>query len=214
MASGLDHPQWNSADVLDPAVVDIEAVRAWYAARDVPWGVRVPLGLRWPYGRKVVTKRNMGVLAADLRLGAPSAGVEVEPLRRADLAAFVDIDAAAFHEDDLQPLSAWTAPMVGADGFLPVLARLAGDAVGVACGVRTDSNGARGGVCIGVFGVGVLPSARRQGVGSALTAYVLRWGLESGAGLAWLNPDTDDAARLYARLGFEETGGFEVYVDN
>ncbi len=214
MASGLAHPQWNSGDVVDPAVVDIESVRAWYAARDVPWGVRVPVGLRWPYGRKVVAKRNMGVLAADLRLTAPPPQVEVRTLRADDLDPFVSIDAEAFDDDNPHALRAWTAPMVGADGFLPVLAHLAGEPVGVACGVLTDDAGGAGGTSIGVFGVGVRPAARRQGIGAALTTYLLRWGLASGADLGWLNPDTEEAARLYASLGFEETGGFDVYVDN
>jgi hypothetical protein len=31
--------------------------------------------------------------------------------------------------------------------------------------------------------------------------------------LAHLHPDSDAAARLYARIGFVETPGFDVYVD-
>ena len=44
MVSGIDHPQWNNADVDDPESADVGGMREWYAARGVPWGVRVPLG--------------------------------------------------------------------------------------------------------------------------------------------------------------------------
>jgi hypothetical protein len=48
MASGLPHPQWNDADVYDPAAVDVEVLSGWYRHRAVPWGVHVPLGADWP----------------------------------------------------------------------------------------------------------------------------------------------------------------------
>jgi GNAT superfamily N-acetyltransferase len=101
--------------------------------------------------------------------------------------------------------------MLGADGFHLALARVDGEPVGVAYGVRTSETG---GESVGVFGVAVLPEARRRGIGAALTTHVVEWGLSTGADLAWLNPDTDAAVRLYSRMGFEETGGFDVYVDN
>ncbi|HEX2400992.1 MAG TPA: hypothetical protein VHJ79_13575 [Mycobacterium sp.] len=50
MASGLPHPQWNNGDVFAPELVDIGAVGRWFAERGVPWGVRVPAGMRSPYG--------------------------------------------------------------------------------------------------------------------------------------------------------------------
>src|SRR4051794_3418686 len=43
-ATGLLHAQWNNGDVDDPTRVDIDAVRSWYAALGVPWGMRVPEG--------------------------------------------------------------------------------------------------------------------------------------------------------------------------
>lgn len=211
MASGIAVPQWNNGDVTDPDAVDIDAVRGWYADRRVPWGVRVPAGARWPYGRLLFAKRNMGVLADDVRLPTDPAGLEVAAVGPGDLEDFVRVDAAAFDEDDVGPTRAWTRPLVDAPGFRLLLARLDGEPVGVVCGVRSSG---RGGESVGVFGVGVLAAARRRGVGAALVVHAVRWGLATGADLAWLNPDTDAAVRLYARLGFEETGGFDVYVDN
>lgn len=211
MASGIAVPQWNNGDVTDPDEVDVDAVRTWYADRGVPWGVRVPSGLRWPYGRLLFAKRNMGVLADDVRLPADPAGLDVSVVRQDDIEDYVRVDAAAFDEDDTGPTRQWTRPLVGAAGFRLLLARLEGEPVGVVCGVRSAG---RGGESVGVFGVGVLATARRRGVGAALVAHAVRWGLGTGADLAWLNPDTEAAVRLYSRLGFEETGGFDVYVDN
>jgi predicted GNAT family acetyltransferase len=61
--------------------------------------------------------------------------------------------------------------------------------------------------------VAVLPAARGRGVAGALCSWLLRRGVAAGARLAHLHPDNDGAARLYARLGFRETGGLDVYVD-
>ena len=62
-------------------------------------------------------------------------------------------------------------------------------------------------------GVAVLPAARRRGVGAALSSWLLERGFAAGAELAHLNPDTDEAARIYGRLGFAETPGLDIYVD-
>lgn len=142
---------------------------------------------------------------------ADPAGLDVSVAGPDDIEDYVRVDAAAFGEDDTGPTRMWTRPLVGAAGFRLLLARLEGQPVGVVCGVRSAG---RGGESVGVFGVGVLATARRRGVGAALVADAVRWGLGAGANLAWLNPDPEAAVRLYSRLGFEETGGFDVYVDN
>ena len=59
----------------------------------------------------------------------------------------------------------------------------------------------------------MLSAARRRGVGAALSSWLLERGFAAGAELAHLNPDTDEAARLYGRLGFVETRGLDMYVD-
>lgn len=62
-------------------------------------------------------------------------------------------------------------------------------------------------------GVAVRPDARRRGIAAALSAWLLNRGFAWGATLAHLNPDDRAAARVYARLGFVEQYGFDVYVD-
>lgn len=175
-----------------------------------PWGVRVPPGAPWPYGRHLFAKRCMALLLDGTALPDDPPGVRIRPARPEDLATYAAIDATVFGADDPAATESFLRPMVGADGFHLVLAEVDGEPAGVGYGVR--SSGA-GGESVGVHGVGVLPAARRRGVGTAITAAVLRWAVSTGADLAWLNPDTDEAASLYARLGFEETEGSDVYVD-
>jgi GNAT superfamily N-acetyltransferase len=210
MASGIAQPQWNNGDVTDPALVDLEAVRSWYAGFDVPWGVRVPAGLPWRDGRLLFRKRCMALRPADARPAPQVAGVVLRVAGPEDLDEYARLDAAAFDEDDPGPTREWTRPMLGADGVRLLLAELDGRPAGVAYAMRTDG---RAGPCVGIAGVGVLPAARRRGLGAALTWALVEWGFGSGADLAWLNPDTEEALRVYRRLGFVETGGFDVYVD-
>lgn len=212
MATGLPRPQWNNADVVGPVVCDevvMARVRAWFADRRVPWGVRVPEGQSWPYGRKLLTKRVMAAQLDRQPAAADLEGVEVRVAGTADLQTYARVDAAAFDEE-VQPTADFTRPMLGAAGFRTLLAVRGGRPAGVAYAIRSDG---AGGPSIGIFGVGVLVGHRRLGIGRALTAHLMRWGRESGADLAWLNPDDAAAARLYATLGFREMPGFDVYVD-
>ena len=59
----------------------------------------------------------------------------------------------------------------------------------------------------------MLPDFRRRGIGGALSAWLLARGAAAGARVAHLHPDTDEAARVYGRLGFIEVDGFDIYVD-
>jgi ribosomal protein S18 acetylase RimI-like enzyme len=57
-----------------------------------------------------------------------------------------------------------------------------------------------------VAGVATLPSARRRGYASQLTATLARHGLEQGLDLIFLSANDDDVARLYSRVGFRRIG--------
>ena len=57
-----------------------------------------------------------------------------------------------------------------------------------------------------ITGVGVLPSARRMGLGGAVTAALAREALQRGVQTVFLSASDDDVARVYARLGFERIG--------
>lgn len=210
MSSGITLAQWNNGDVTHPDQVDLGAVTAWYAGFGVPWGVRVPHGAPWPHGRFLFHKRCMALVPDEARPAPEVSGLVDRPAAPADLEVYAEIDATAFEEDDVGPTREWVRPTLGAKDFRVLLAELDGVPVGVATGVLTSD---RAGACVGISGVGVLPAARRRGVGTALTWALASWGFSAGADLAWLNPDTDEAVGVYGRLGFRETGGFDVYVD-
>lgn len=212
MSSGLQRPYWNTGVVSDAGAVDVAAVRAWYAARasgaGVPWGLLIPAGQPFASGRRVRARRCMGLEPRSFAPEREAAGVALRVATEADAERVVAIDSAAF-EEPLETNRAWLAPQVGAAGFTVVLASLGGDAVGIATAIETDSPGGR---CVGIHGVAVLAQARRRGIGAAITAWLLARAFARGATLAHLNPDTEAAARLYARLGFVEVDGFDIYA--
>jgi len=199
MASGLPHAQFNNGDV-HSADADIAGAAAWYARLGVPWGMRVPLELDWPHGRWLFEKRLMG-----LERLVPAAPADVRVAD--DLEAVVAIDAAAFEGESSRD---WLAPQFAAPGYETALAFLDGAPVGT--GFSVLSHG-RAGPCVYVAGVGVVPEARGRGIGSALVSWLIERAFARGATLAHLHPDDDGAAGLYARLGFVEVPGFNVFVN-
>ncbi|WP_432572353.1 GNAT family N-acetyltransferase [Kineococcus sp. SYSU DK005] len=205
-SSGLPFPQFNGADVTDPALVDPAAVAAWFAAAGVPWAWRVPAGADRPEGPLVVAQRLMGLHGEDLRPAPAPRGVELRLAGPADLEDVVAVDVRAFGGDPASA-RAWTAPHLSAPRVAVGLARLEGRAVGTAYAVRSD--GAAGPAVL-LGGVAVLPEARRRGIGAALSSWLLAGALGAGARLAHLQPDDERAARVYARLGFTEVPGLEV----
>jgi GNAT superfamily N-acetyltransferase len=57
-----------------------------------------------------------------------------------------------------------------------------------------------------VAGVATLPSARRRGYASQLTASLARRTLMDGSDLVFLSAGDDDVARLYSKVGFRRVG--------
>jgi ribosomal protein S18 acetylase RimI-like enzyme len=57
-----------------------------------------------------------------------------------------------------------------------------------------------------IVGVGTLPSARRRGLGAAVTAALVQDARRGGADVVCLSAGSDDIARVYGRLGFERVG--------
>lgn len=57
-----------------------------------------------------------------------------------------------------------------------------------------------------VVGVATLPSFRRRGLGSAVTATLVADALERGVETVFLSADDDDVARVYEHVGFRRVG--------
>ena len=209
MASGLPHPQWNNGDVTDVAVVDLDSVREWYAGFGVPWGVRVPAGLPWSGGRLLFRKRLMGLIRGGFAQAPTVAGLTLRAATAADADDVVRIDLAVFEggsPDDRK----WLEPHLDHDWATVALALLDGEPVGTAYALRSDD---RAGPAVYLAGVGVRAQARHRGVAAAMSSWLLDRAFADGAELAHLHPDTDAAARIYARLGFIEVAGFDIYVE-
>ncbi|GAA4446944.1 GNAT family N-acetyltransferase [Phytohabitans houttuyneae] len=57
-----------------------------------------------------------------------------------------------------------------------------------------------------IAGVATLPTARRRGLGAAVTAALAKHALDTGVDLVFLSAGSDDIARVYARVGFQRVG--------
>jgi ribosomal protein S18 acetylase RimI-like enzyme len=213
MASGLPHAKWNNGDVSDPHRVDWPRVRHWYATRadgaGVPWGVRVPATTRFAQGQFLFLKRCMALLPEQLRAAAVPRHVSIRVATMADADTVARVDAGAFH-DPLEQVRPWIEPHLGATGFEVAIASHESRVVGTGTAIATHGVA---GPTVGIFGVAVLPEAQGRGIGSALTSWLLQRAFAVGANFAHLNPDSDAAQRLYARLGFVQTAGLNIFTD-
>lgn len=208
MASGLPHPQWNGADVTGPDA-DLEGAKAFYAARGLPWGVRVPVGIPWGAGRHLFRMRLMGLAPPGFRPAPDVPGLALREAGPGDAELVLAIDTAAFGADPrLQ--GPWLEPHLAAPGITVALAELAGEPVGTAYALRSD--GAAGPAAF-LAGVAVAEPVRRRGIAGAMSSWLVARAFAGGARLAHLHPDTDAAARVYARLGFADAGALDIYVD-
>jgi GNAT superfamily N-acetyltransferase len=208
MAAGFEAQGVNSGDVTGPDP-DLDAAREFYGSRGVTWGLRVPCEMEWPHGRRLFRRRVMAMPRAAFVPAPPAPGLALRPAGPPDLPAVLHIDSTVFELDPAEN-TRWLEPLLAAESADVALATLDGEPAGTAYTLLSDG---AGGPAVYLAGVAVLGSARRRGVGGALSSWLLERGFAAGAELAHLNPDTDDAARLYERLGFVDTPGLDVYVD-
>jgi ribosomal protein S18 acetylase RimI-like enzyme len=210
MASGLPDAQLNSGDVHD-ADADVEAARAFYGARGVPWGLRVPSEMAWSHGRRVLHLRLMGLVPSAFRPAQPSSEFQLEIATQAQLDSVVYVDAVGF-SSDVEVTRPWFTALLSAPPEVVTFARAISSGETVGSGYSVSADGHAGPTAY-IGGIAVLPAHRGRGCASALSSWLVQRGFEAGARLAHLHPDDDRAARVYERLGFVETAGLDVYVD-
>ena len=169
----------------------------------------MPVGLPWRHGRLLFRRRLMAEPRSAFRPAPAVPGLTLRRAGPADLADVLHIDSTVFALDPTAN-TRWLEPLLAAESADVVLAELDGEPAGTAYTLRSDG---AGGPALYLAGVAVLATARRRGVGAAVSSWLLERGFAAGAELAHLNPDTDEAARLYGRLGFTETPGLDVYVE-
>lgn len=195
----------NSCVPLGDAPEDgVARVRDWYAARGLPprfvMAERLSAGLRTTDLPDFEVGERVHVLAAGVDgLGgtAATSGVEVRS----------DLDAAWLHRyryrGDLAPAQApavLRAVVDGTVGFASI--RRAGEVLALGRGaVTTDPHGVR---WLGLTALEVVPTARRQGLGTRVCAGLAAWGAGYGASRVYLQVAADNAGALdmYGALGF------------
>jgi len=200
-ATGLPHRQWNGAILTAKGgLARLPEARAWFAARELPWGLLVPeeLSLEPPgmthvTGVRLMTRDLSGLAPVpefDLRWDEPATAADVQD------AAFADPIGTNLPLLETKPLTTSSALVTAYEGDSPVSTATLAVADGVAV----------------VFGVGTVPTAQRHGYGGAVTLAVLHRAASLGCDLAMLNP-TDAGHALYARLGFSDGPPWEVWTD-
>jgi GNAT superfamily N-acetyltransferase len=144
-------------------------------------------------------------------------GLEVDTWTRAMAMPLDEMDAGppridvgpagwAEHLRYLQAVGVPDGLLEGVDGeaFHVLVARLDGENMATAIAYDHDGD-------CGVFNMGTLPGARRQGLGTALATLHVQRARERGCETASLQ-STEIAERVYARVGFRDLGRFIEYV--
>ncbi len=151
----------------------------------------------------IIERPGMAVALGSLAVTAAPSGVEIRAVvDEADATALVDVGVRAFDDDPDVAGGFYAAGAYGVPGAMTFVAWEDGAPVAIAACYLCDG-------AVGVFGVGVVPQARRRGIGAAITAHAAR--AFPGADLVWLHP-TDMAMGVYGRLGFERVSDWEVWV--
>ena len=177
----------------------IDAVREWYVARDLPPLLQLPL-------------------ADPVNAAMAEHGWERLHVTIVQVAPIAPLIAATAPRDDLQvvleavPSATWQSLMhdLDTDDTESHLEILTGpERVGFATLFKGDEPVGIGRVSVegtwaGVTSVDVAPSARRQGIGSAVMRALLTWAQQQGATASYLQVRAANPAalRMYAALGY------------
>jgi ribosomal protein S18 acetylase RimI-like enzyme len=214
--ANVPDPPVNSTLVMtepsDPAAA-LAAAEAEFRKRGRPFGMDVAAG-RHPRVDEAVRSAGyallfswpaMAVAVDDLPERPLPEGVRVAPVRdEAETSAVARVERALL--DPTEPDSGiaerfYGPASYGADGARTFVAWEGDEPVGIASAHLHAG-------AVGILGVGVVPSARRRGIASALSVIAAR---AFPADLAWLHA-AEDARSLYARLGFGQVAEWEVWV--
>lgn len=214
--SNLAAPELNGTRVIrepeDPAAA-LGAAREILRSRGHPFfGIEIEIG-RHPSVEATVRAAGLRQVDAWQTLAAPIAGLPAE-LRP------VDVEILEVREErDLEAVRAvevavFETPAEIAEGFVGrrmledervrmFTAWIGGEPVGEASAYLLEDT-------VGIFGVGVVGSARRRGIGAALTLRAAH-AFDGRTDLAWLQPSAM-ARGMYEDLGFLPVSEWEVWT--
>jgi ribosomal protein S18 acetylase RimI-like enzyme len=145
----------------------------------------------------------MAVDVADLPAISPPDGIRVEPVTdERGAAAIARVEQVGFGSKPEIAERFYAAASYGVEDARSFVAWDGDEPVGMAAAYLHAG-------AIGIFGVAVVPAARRRGIASALSAIAAR---AFPADLAWLHTDDPQARSVYEQLGFREVAQWEVWV--
>jgi ribosomal protein S18 acetylase RimI-like enzyme len=212
--ANVPDPPVNSVLVIsepeDP-VAAITAAEQEFRDRGRPLGVDIAVG-RHPSVdraiREVGLKRlfawpGMAVAVADLPEIEPPEGIRVEPVTdRRGAAAIARVEQDGFGSEPEIAERFYAAASYGGGGARSFVAWDGDEPVGMAAAYLHAG-------AIGIFGVAVVPAARRRGIATTLSITAAH---AFPADLAWLHTNDAQARSVYERLGFREIAEWEVWV--
>jgi ribosomal protein S18 acetylase RimI-like enzyme len=214
--SNLPAPELNGTRVVrepDDAPAALDAARAVFRSRGHPFfGIEIEVGrhqavedaVRAAGLRRVEAWPAMAVSISLLPAERLLEGVEIKRVREDhELAAVRAVEVAAFGT-----LAEIAERFVGRKMLEDPRVRMFtawidGEPVGEASAYLLHDT-------VGIFGVGVVESARRRGIGAALTLRAAR-AFDDRTDLAWLQP-SDMARRMYEGQGFRRVSDWEVWA--
>ena len=212
--ANVPDPPVNSVHVLaepkDPVAAFTAAEQAFHE-RDRPIGVDVAVGRHPPVDRAIreigLTRLfawpGMAVDVAELPEIAVPDGIRVEPVTdERGAAAIAHVEQVGFGSQREIAERFYAAASYGVEGGRSYVAWEGEDPVGMAAAYVHDG-------AIGIFGVAVVPAARRRGIASALSVTAAH---AFPSDLAWLHTDDPQARSVYERLGFREVAQWEVWI--
>jgi ribosomal protein S18 acetylase RimI-like enzyme len=212
--SNLPAPELNGAYVVREPTHPASALataEAELATRGMTFGIDMEAGrhpsvdvaVRAAGLEMIVVRPAMAVRVEELPPAPLPDGVTIRPIETpGDASALAHVDAEAF-EGDLEISERFhAAGVVDVDGCRGFVA-WEGD-VPVGAGIAYEVAGT-----VGIYGVSVIPSVRRRGIGAAITVACARAFPE--ADLAWLQA-SEMGLGVYEGLGFRRVADWEVWV--
>jgi ribosomal protein S18 acetylase RimI-like enzyme len=214
--SNLPVPELNGTRVVrepeDPPAA-LDAARAVFRSRGHPFfGIEIEVG-RHPTVEDAVRAAGLRRVEAWPAMAVPisllpaedvPASVEIRPVREdRELEAVRAVEVAAFGTRAEIAERFVGRRMLEDERVRMFTAWIDGEPVGEASAYLLHDT-------VGIFGVGVVESARRRGIGAALTLRAAR-AFEARADIAWLQP-SDMARRMYEGQGFRSVSDWEVWA--
>ena len=214
MLSNLPDPQLNGVFAeREPsdAAAAVAAAEEEYRRRRVAFGIDLQAGrhpsvdvaVRGAKLERIIERPGMAVDNAVLADSDVPDGIRIARVTDdAGARALVEVGVEAFGDDPEVGAAFYGVGAYGIEGGSTFVAWEGDEPVAISGSYFHEG-------ATGVLGVGVVPRARRRGIGAAMTVVAAR--AFDRADMAWLHP-SPMAERMYERLGFRTVCDWEVWI--